>query len=252
MPRHTGIPRVILSPVGTSYLYSRNPWVPAWWSVILPGLGHITLGQNMRGLVLMAWEILINDRAHLNLAIYYTLLGHHDVARSLLNYRWAVLYPAFYAFTIWDAYRVTVEYNNLARLERLQKHRRFDRISLTVLGIHAVDRRSPALAAFWSAAMTGLGHLMSNRVLKASVLMAWYLAIVLRSGLSLAVYYTLLGDFHRAANSVDYHWLLFWPSIFVFGIVDAYADVVEQNVLADMAFRYRIRKYLKNDAIPDG
>jgi hypothetical protein len=99
--------------------------------------------------------------------------------------------------------------------------------------------------------MTGLGHLVSNRLVKALVLMGWYLAIVLRSNLSLAVYYTLLGDFHRAAQVVDYHWLLFWPSIFVFGIVDAYAEVVEQNVLADMACRYRIRKYLRNDGSND-
>jgi hypothetical protein len=247
MPHHSRIPRVQLSPIGTAYLYTRNPWVPAWWSVILPGFGHISVGQNLRGLVLMSWEILVNNNAHINLAIFYTLLGHHDQARAVIDYRWAVLYPAFYAFTIWDSYRVTVEYNRLSRLERLQKHRRFDRVSVSVLGIHGVDRRSPALAAFWSAALTGLGHLQSNRLLKASVLMGWYIAIVMRSNLSLAVYYTLLGDFYRAANIVDYHWLLYWPSIFVFGIVDAYADVVEQNVLADMAFRYRIGKYVKNE-----
>jgi hypothetical protein len=247
MPKNMQIPKVVLNPISTSYLFTRNPWMAVWWSIILPGFGHLTLGQSFKGLLLMSWEILINHQAHINLAIYHTVLGHIDQARTALDYRWAVLYPTFYVFTMWDSYRISVEYNHLDRLERLQKRRRFDRASVSPLGIHGLDRRNPALAAFWSVVMTGLGHMYSNRMLKAIVLMAWYLAIILKSGLSLAFYHTVLGQYELAHKAVDYQWLLFWPSIFVFGIVDAYADVVEQNNLADAAFQYRLRKYLKNE-----
>ncbi|HLN65354.1 MAG TPA: hypothetical protein VK464_27850 [Symbiobacteriaceae bacterium] len=249
MPNHNLIPRLRASPVGVSYLVRRSPWIPVWWSVILPGFGHIYLSQNLKGLMLMSWEILVNNQSHLNLGIYYTVLGDIDKAAAVVDYRWLILYPLFYIFAMVDSYRVGVEYNQMASLERMQKQRRFDRVSISPLGIQAADLRNPALGAFWSAVMPGLGHMYSNRMIKSFVLTGWYLAVVLKSGLTLAAFHTLLGHFELAKTFIDYQWLLFWPSIYIFGIVDAYSDVCEQNLLCAMAFKYRLRKYLRNEGV---
>lgn len=249
MPNENLIRRLRASPVGVAYLVRRNPWVPVWWSIILPGFGHMYLGQNLKGLTLMSWEILVNNQSHLNLAIFYTVLGEIDKAKEVIDYRWAILYPLFYIFAMVDSYRVGVEYNQLAALERVQKRRLFDRISISALGIQFSDVRNPMMGAFWSMIMPGLGHLYSDRMLKSVVLTGWYLAVVLRSGLTMAAFHTLLGHFDVAKTFIDYQWMLFWPSIYIFGIVDAYSDVCEQNVLSTMAFRYRLRKYLRNEGV---
>lgn len=247
MSSFRGIPRVVLSPFGISYLFRRNPWVPLWWSVILPGFGHIHLGQNIKGLTLMFWEILINHQAKINLAIYYTVIGEGQQAAAVLDYRWASIYPLFYIFAMVDSYRIAMEYNHLDRMETVQQKRRFDRVSVSILGVHGMDRRNPIYAAIWSALVIGLGHLHCNRMLKALVLMAWYLVVVIKSGLSQAAYHTFLGHWDMVHQALDYQWLLFWPSIYVFGIVDAYGDAAEQNRICDMAFKHRMAKYLLNE-----
>ncbi|MGE5674778.1 MAG: hypothetical protein ACM3XM_13055 [Mycobacterium leprae] len=247
MSNKTQIPRVVVSPAGVSHLYQRNSWSGMWWSVALPGLGHLFLGQTMKGLLLMTWEILINTMAHLNLAIFHTVRGEYALAAQVINPQWAVLYPMVYIFAIIDAYRVGVDSSRLLQMEKLQKHRRFDRISISGSGVYAPNIRLPLMAAFWSLGSVGLGQLYCSKTLKAVVLTAWYLVILFKSGFSLAVYYTAVGRFDLVGQVVDYQWLLFWPSIYIFGICDSYDDTVEQNNISREAFRYRMRKYLKNE-----
>lgn len=246
MQKDSLIPRVVASPIGVSYLHRRNPWVPVWWSVALPGFGHMYLGQNLPGLLLMSLEILINDRAHINLAIFHSVLGHADKAKAVIDYRWAALYPLFYVFSMIDSYRLAVEYTQLIELEQLQRRRYFKTSSLTPLGIFTLTRRNPVVCAAWAALMSGLGHLQCNRIFKAVILIGWYLTIVMKSGLSQAAVHTFLGQFAKAKEGIDYQWLLFWPSIYIFGIVDAYSDAVEQVNIAHEAFEHRMSKYLLN------
>lgn len=240
------IDRVRLFPLALNYLARRNPWVPVWWSVALPGFGHILMGQTVKGFILMAWEVLVNHQAHLNVAIYHSLLGHAEQAKEVVAYRWLILYPLFYGFSMFDAYRTCLDINHLEQLERLQPRRRFERTLTTFSGVVMLSRKNPALAALWSAILPGLGQLYIYRGLKALTLMGWYLAVVLLSGLADAAYHSLLGEWSEVGAHLDYQWLLFWPSIYIFGIVDAYTDAVEQNLVVDDAFRYRMRKYLRN------
>lgn len=244
---HTNrIPRVKVSPLAMSYLVKRHPWVAVWWSVALPGLGHLFLGLHLKGLVLMTWEILVNYKAHLNTAIYFTLLGQYDQAREVLDYQWVIIYPLFYLFSMFDAYRTCVELNTLTARERVQRHRTFKMVSLTPLGVTTITRRNPLMASFWSATITGFGQFYNDRGLKAWIMMVWYLVVVLRSGLAQAAYYTATGRLALVPATLDFQWLLFWPSIWVFGVVDAYSDSAEQNALCDEAFRWRLRKYIRN------
>lgn len=229
-----------------NYLARHNPWTAVWWSVALPGLGQIYLGLHVRGIILMAWEILVNHEARLNLAIYHSLLGDIATARSVICYEWAVIYPLFYIFSMYDAYQSCMELNRLCDLERLQQRRTFDRVAISPVGIGVLTRRNPIMTALWSAGLPGLGQVSNDRTIKALILMGWYLAIVLLSGMARASYHTLLGELQQASLDLDYQWLLFWPSIYLYGIVDAYTDTLNQNNICDDSFRWRLRKYLRN------
>ena len=243
------IPRVVLSPVDMAFMRRRNPWVSVWWSVCLPGFGHFAMGQHLKGFIFMSWEIVVNHLGHVNMAIYHTVLGDINKAKAIIDYRWAILYPLFYVFAMLDSYRLCLDINRLADLESVQRRRRFDRAAVSMIGISLLCRRNPLMAALWSAVAPGLGHLYCDRRLKAFILTAWYLAVTLNANIVLNVFHLLQGDYETARQLIDYQWLLFWPSIYVFGIVDAYQDTVEQNTLYQMAFQYRLRKYIKNSNI---
>ncbi|HYF90820.1 MAG TPA: hypothetical protein VD969_01100 [Symbiobacteriaceae bacterium] len=245
MPKQV-IPRIRLYPMGMNYFTHRNPWVPVWLSVALPGFGHFFMGQNAKGAILMSWEIIVNHQAHLNMGIYYTLIGRPDLAQEIVRNEWLVIYPIFYAFAMYDSYRTCLELNRIATMERLQKRREFHHINVSFMGTTHLMRRNPTMAAFWSVAVPGLGQVFTNRGLKAVTLMGWYFAVVLQSGLAHATYHTLLGEIDEAIRVIDFQWLLFFPSIYVFGIVDAYCDTVEQNRIAFDAFRHRMWKFLRN------
>lgn len=240
------IPRMKVQPFSQNYVTRRNPWVPVWWSVALPGFGHLYMGQHLKGLILMSWEILVNAKANLNLAIYHSLMGQPEVAQSVLHYEWLIIYPLFYVFAMFDSYRACLELNQLADLERFQKDRYFDNLSETMLGIVTLSRRNPTMSALWSACVPGFGQFYNDRGLRSLTLMVWYIAIIFKSGLAPATFHTLRGELHLVNGILDYQWLLFWPSIYIFGIADAYQDTVEQNQIVDDAFRWRMRKYLRN------
>ncbi|HLN62080.1 MAG TPA: hypothetical protein VK464_11065 [Symbiobacteriaceae bacterium] len=229
-----------------AYITKRNPWATVWWSIALPGFGHIFMGQHFKGVVLMLWEIVFNHLGHVNLAIYHTMRGEYAIASQVIDYHFALVYPLFYMFAAYDSYRVCLELNSLEMDERVQKKRKFQRISFSMIGISMLLRRSPILATFWSGIITGFGQLYLDRGLKALFMMAWYLTVVFKAHLTLAAFHALRGEFDQAAAVVDYQWALFWPSIYMFGIVDAYHDCVEENNLAEEAFAYRLRKYIRN------
>lgn len=243
------VPRVVLKTLDIAFVRHRNPWVSVWWSVCLPGFGHFAMGQHLKGLIFMSWEIVVNQLGHVNTAIYHTVLGDFDKAKAVLDYRWAILYPLFYIFAMLDSYRVCMDINWIADMESVQPRRRFDHVAVSVFGISTLCRRNPVMAAVWSAVAPGLGHLYCDRRVKAFILTGWYLAVTLNANLVLSVFHLIQGDFETARQLVDFQWLLFWPSIYIFGIVDAYQDTVEQNGLYQEAFEYRMRRYIKNTNI---
>ncbi|MDP4083663.1 MAG: hypothetical protein Q8934_03510 [Bacillota bacterium] len=63
-----------ISPYSINYLHIKNPWVSAWWSGAFPGLGQIMMCKYIIGFILICWEIFINQHAHLNLAIYLSMV----------------------------------------------------------------------------------------------------------------------------------------------------------------------------------
>lgn len=251
MPRSPLIPKMRMLPFGSAYLYPRSPWAAMWWSVLLPGFGHLFVGSHLKGVILSVWEAVVNRNANLNLAIYYTIVGEPARAAEVLRLEWAILYPLIYFFAIWDSYRVCVEMNQLCQLEELQPERYFARISMHPLfGMDFLDKRSPFVAAFFSLLAGGLGHLYNLRPIKALVLTAWQAGTLVLANGHKAIALTLQGQYGEAAGVLDYEWFLFWPSITLFTVVNAYTDAIELNNLFDEEWEYRLRPYIRNPAIP--
>ncbi|MFZ5633625.1 MAG: hypothetical protein ACOY40_12355 [Bacillota bacterium] len=236
--------RMALSGWDTAILHNKNPWMPMWWSVALPGLGHLCQGNYVRGLMLMSWEILVNLKANLNLSIMYTFTGRFEKAGEVLDSGWALFYGVIFFFAVFDSYRTAVEVNMLARLERSQPRRYYKFMEMPTGGVNYLDKGNPWVAAAWSALLTGFGHIYNGKTFKALILLGWAVATIYFAHLNNAIIDTFNGRFQRAAENVDYQWLLFFPSVYFFAIWDAYTDCVEMNKLfAEAQKEYLREKY---------
>lgn len=237
------IPRMALSGLGLSVLHNKNPWVTMWWSAALPGLGHLCQGFYFKGLNLILWEIVINFKARLNLAILYTFTGDFEKARAVVNTEWALVYGALFCFAIFDSYRLAAELNLMSLIERKQKKRKFIAAKITSSGLLYLDRGNPWVAAAWAAMLPGFGHMYNMKSLKSIVLLAWALAIIHFSHVNEAIIATFTGDFLKARTCVNYQWLMFFPSLYVFSVWDSINDCVEMNKLfAEEQIHYLLKR----------
>lgn len=240
--------KMFMGSMGINVAQKTRPWVAAWWSVALPGFGHIHLGMYIKGFILMAGEIVFNLLANVNQSIYYTFLGQFEQANQVLNHQWTTLYCAVFVFSIFDAYRLAVEINKMAWLESKQAIRDFTQDTIRELELNAMDKRIPWVAAFWSFIFTGLGHVYSQRIVSGFIMLGWTVAITYHAKLHCLVTLTMLGQFDRLHEvAINYEWALFFPSIYCFGIIDAYEQAVTFNRLFKEEQAYHFQKrYGKN------
>lgn len=235
--------RANTSILGTTQIHLRNPYIIAWWSAAFPGFGHVLLSKYTRGLLLFVWEVVINIKAKLNLALVYSFTGHFHLAKEVLNTRWILLYISVYLFAIWDSYRSTVDLNKIYLLADHEKSAIVN-FNIKALEINYLDKREPWVAVVWSAFMPGLGQLYIHRVVAAFFILVWWILFNYFSHFLEAVTLILLGDFAKATDAVSgqhAQWLLFMPSVYGFAIYDAYVNTVENNKL----FEDEQRDFLK-------
>lgn len=147
-----------VSILGTTQLHLRNPYIIAWWSAAFPGCGHLLLSKYLRGYILFLWEILVNNMAHLNHAIIYSLTGNFEMAIAILEPRWLLMYLPVYFFAIWDSYRSAVDMNKVFILAK-QENADFKSYAIESLEINYLDKRTPVMAIVWSFLTPGLGQL---------------------------------------------------------------------------------------------
>lgn len=234
--------RAYVNFLGTSQLHLRNPFIVALWSAIFPGMGHLLLGKYLRGFILFVWEVGINLISHLNLAIFYSFIGQFETAKQVLDIRWALLYFPTYLFAMWDSYRTTVDLNHQFILA-VREDAPVNPFVLHPLEINYLDRGSPWPAAVWSMFSPGVGQLIIHRIIVAFFLLSWWIVVVYYSKLLPAIHLTLTGMFEQARAVADPQWMLNIPSLFFFGIYDAYVNTVESNKLFD----WEQAKFLKRD-----
>lgn len=221
-----------LSTLGTTQLHLRNPWIVAWWSAAFPGLGHLLLSKYLRGFLLITWEVVINHQGHINEGIYFSLIGEIDKAKSVLDKDWMLLYVATYIFGIWDAYRTTVDMNNVYTLAA-REDAHIPVFNINALEINYLDKRSPYNAFMWSFLVPGAGQLYIHRVITAAFVVIWWIVVCIMSNILPAIHFSLLGLFQDAKSVLNVQWVMNAPSILMFSVYDAYINTVENNKLYD-------------------
>lgn len=245
----TRYPRAFVSALGTTIIDLKNPLAVAWWSAALPGFGHLLLSKYIRGLLLFAWEIIININAHLNLAMVQTFQGHFQESANTLDTRWIILYIPVYLFAIWDSYRSAVDLNRYYFLAS-REDAPFQSQRLAGLEINYLDQRTPWNAVLWSALMPGIGQLYIHRIIYAFYLLTWTIVIVYESKLALGLHYLVSGDLHHSTAVLNKEWLLFLPSIYFFSIYDAYVNTVENNKLFNVSQIHHLLSRYHNPSFP--
>jgi hypothetical protein len=75
------------------------------WSIALPGFGQLLNGKIIKGLILVALEILVNVQSNFNEAIILSFYGETYQAVHVTDYQWLMFYPCLYFFAMWDAWK---------------------------------------------------------------------------------------------------------------------------------------------------
>lgn len=226
-----------ITSMGINYIHRSNPWTAAWWSAAFPGFGHMHLGSYIKGIIFMSGEIFINLKACINLAIFYTFTGNFNKANHVLSNRWSLFYMAIWIFSIYDAWRLTIETNRICELEEGQEKRYFKRMDMSKFSINKIEERPPLLAAFFSAVLGGMGQLYNNQFLKGFILIGWTIVINVYAQTNHLLEKLFLGK-GIYLMQIDWQWLLFVPSIYGFCVWDSYVCAVEINKLLVEEQRY--------------
>jgi hypothetical protein len=108
----------VIHPLGINYLQRVNKWVPVFWSIITPGLGHLILRNFLTGSFLLASHLIIIYHSKALEGIYFTCRGLYGLATSIINIEWLLFLPSIYLFAACDTYYHAIEMNQLFRLEQ--------------------------------------------------------------------------------------------------------------------------------------
>jgi hypothetical protein len=218
---------------GTNSVYPRPPWVAAWWSAAFPGFGHMFLGKYLHGLILIIWELVINNLSHLNLAIALSFHGRFEEAQAILNQDWVLLYLAVYVYSIWDSYRCAVEIKKGHILSEIEDAP-VTPSDVSFFDVVILEKKKPLLGLFWSFFTPGLGQLYGGSTVVGTFILAWWIFVCYKAAAIRAWLYSFLGDFDKALEIVEWQWFLFLPSMLAFAIYQAYVSVTESNILFDI------------------
>ncbi|NBD23215.1 hypothetical protein GT019_04975 [Paenibacillus sp. T1] len=235
--------KALVSLVGTTQLHKRSPYVIGFWSMAFPGFGHLLLNKYLRGYALILWEMFINQKIHLNMAIVYSFNGQYQAAKDVMDPKFMSLYIPVYLFAIWDSYRSAVDINKVYLLAQ-RENARFNEFSIGAVEINYLDKRKPWLALVWSMGIPSMGQLYLHRLLLATFILVTTIVLVWQANLVLALHLVIIGDIRASATVVNMQWLLYFPSLYFFTVYDAYANTVEANKLFDDALKnYLLRNY---------
>lgn len=234
--------RAHLSQMSTSHLHLRSPFIVAFFSFSYPGFGHLMQHRYLAAIILILWELFINNMANINLGIYYSLIGEFDKATEVLEERWLMIYVGIYMLGIWDSYRSTIDMNKQYILAD-REDSPLTPLAIGAWDINYLDKRNPLVALAWSALVPGLGHLYIHKVLIGFFVFGYTVAILYYGEIPLGIKHTMLGEFEQAKEVMNIQWLLYLPSIYLFIIYDAYTSAVEYNKL----FEKEMSKYLRSN-----
>jgi ethanolamine transporter EutH len=207
-----------------------NPFMPLWWAMAMPGAGHIMLGKMVKGFIFFIFEMVVNNQAHLNTAIVYSLIGQFQLAKESLDIRWFFIYSGVYIFNAWDAYRLCTDINQFSMLA-IRAKSPIPAFHLSLFEINYLQKLNMWIPILWSLVAPGIGHIILRNIIPGFYLFAWYIVVIYKSKLLEGVYYSFLGYFSDVRFVMDFQWTLFIPSVYLFSVCDSYYRCIEQNEL---------------------
>jgi hypothetical protein len=92
-----------------------------------------------------------------------------------------------------------------------------------------IGKKSPWAALLWSLTMAGFGQLYNRDYIIAFALLGSEIIVNFNANLNLSVVYTFHAEFLKSHDVVNYQWALFYPSIWGFGMWQAYNRTRETN-----------------------
>jgi TM2 domain-containing membrane protein YozV len=240
--------RLDLSRFDTMQMHVRHPLIAVWWAASFAGFGQMMVGSYVKGYLLVLLEIIINMKAHLNLAIIYSFTGQFDLAKAVLDNRWLLGYVLVYVYGLWDSYNLTVNTNKLAVLAAREKAP-IDVFKMIPFSINYLDKRVPWVSIFWSFVLPGLGHMYVLRMATGYFLIIFWFICAYYSRIFEVLQFTIMGDFSQAIAVTDPQWLLFLPSIYGYAAYEAYSSTVELNKIFDIEIREFLQKSYQGFAL---
>lgn len=232
-----------LNSITTNSIHPTNPWMNVWWSIAFPGMGHLLINSHVIGFSLILWEIVINRTSHLNLGIYYSMIGDFSQAKEVLNEKCFLFYIGVYIFSAWDCYHRTVNINKLSLMAYHQTGHELVNFYLSPIELNFLEKRTPWMSVFWSAMAPGVGQIYNRAIPIAFITQIVWVVVVFKAHIFQGIIYTIKGDFQMVKTVMDPQWFLFFPSGYLFIIYDAYVRTVENNKL----FKIELSRFLKEN-----
>lgn len=198
------------------------------------------------------WEFFVNVHAHINEAIFYSMIGEFQIAKEVIDTRWFLIYMSVYIFTMWDSYSITTDLNKYSQLA--------DRVdspimpfNISPLEVHYLEIRKPWTGAFWALCNPGLGAIYNNRLPTGFFALICFIITVYNSNVLPAVHLTFEGNFELAKMAINQQWFLNLPSLILFAVSASFNDIHYTNQLFKVEqSRYLADKYQpKNFDMPN-
>lgn len=230
-----------ISMFGITHLKQQNPYMVAWWSAVFPGFGHYLINQYVRATMLTLSEVISNTLAHINEAMVYSFCGQFELAKSVIEPRWAFGYLAIYLISIGDCFRSAIYQKKLYHLAVL-KNEQIPSLKISPSEIQYLEKKNPNIGAVYSFFFPGMGQLYNHRFGLAFYAIFWWWFYLTLSRMHESFLTLILGNLHQSVTMLHPHWLLFMPSVMGGSIYHAYRTTIEHNQL----FRIQQRQQLTN------
>ncbi|MEK4145996.1 hypothetical protein NST02_02775 [Robertmurraya sp. FSL W8-0741] len=144
----------------------------AWWSAVFSGFGPYLLCQYLRGTFLTLAEVILNTLAHINEGMIYSFCGQFELAKVVIEPKWAFGYLTIYLVAIADSYRSAIYQNKLHHLAVLE-YKGIRRLHISPMEIQYIEKKNPIIGALYSFFHPGLGQLYNHRFGLAFYAMLW-------------------------------------------------------------------------------
>lgn len=101
-----------------NYLDKRNPFMAAFWSSLVPGLGQLYIHRIVTAFFFITWSVLFFYFSNFLESLTLIILGDFSQANTVLKEEFLLMLPSIYGFSIYDAYINTIENNKLFEKEQ--------------------------------------------------------------------------------------------------------------------------------------